>query len=317
MEIFLDGISSLDYYRTPGTSSPMTHPAKRYAREFASSVPTQHAACAALLACPFLRSPLHLLVPNDASRCRAKGIDCHVLSTPLPPAAFLPIGDGLFACSPEFAFARCARELDFAQLVALGCEMTGSYRLQADDAQGFVSAPPLTSAPRLRAFLDQRGFACARHARDASRFVCSGSASPRETLLFALLSLPKAKGGYGLPFPQFNYEVAVPRSDWRVAFGKKFSCDLFWPSARFGVEYDSDAFHTSAQKIVHDARRRNALLSLGITIITATREQATNRFGLDQIAAQVAKGLGIRLRMERVNRTAQEALLRSLLGPTA
>lgn len=135
-----------------------------------------------------------------------------------------------------------------------------------------------------------------------------------ETALAMLLSMPKAKGGYGLPSPQLNAAVEVPKGDWRVAYGRQFRCDLLWPTASLCVEYDSDMFHTGSQKIARDARRRNALASLGFMVITATKSQVTSIPGLDQLAYQVAKGLGVRLRMERVNRKAQRALLDCAVG---
>ena len=135
-----------------------------------------------------------------------------------------------------------------------------------------------------------------------------------ETALSALLSMPKAKGGYGLPLPQLNAAVDVPKGDWRVAYGRQFRCDLLWPEANLCVEYDSDMYHTGSQKIAHDARRRNALVSLGFTVITATKKQVMSIPGLDQLAFQVAKGIGMRLRLERVNRKAQRALLNCAVG---
>ena len=135
-----------------------------------------------------------------------------------------------------------------------------------------------------------------------------------ETALSMMLTMSNAKGGYGLPTPQLNAAVDVPRADWRVAFGRQFRCDLLWPEAGFAVEYDSDMFHTPAAKIAHDAKRRNALSSLGITVLTVTRPQFSNAHGLDQVASQVAKGIGVRVRMERVNRAAQRKLIACVLG---
>ena len=220
----------------------------------------------------------------------------------------------MYACSPAFAFARSAIELDFAELVLLGYEITGSYRLDSNSEQGFFSAPPLVSHSALVSISSQGNLPGANRARNALRFVSPRSASPMETALAMLLSMPKAKGGYGLPLPQLNAAVEVPKGDWRVAYGRQFRCDLLWPTASLCVEYDSDMFHTGSQKIAHDARRRNALSSLGFTVITATKSQVTSLPGLDQLASQVARGIGVRLRMERVNRKAQRALLDCAVG---
>lgn len=115
------------------------------------------------------------------------------------------------ACSPAFAFTRSAVELDFAELVLLGYEITGSYRLDSNSEQGFFSAPPLVSHSALVSVSSQGNLLGANKAENALRFVSSGSASPMETALAMLLSMPKAKGGYGLPSPQLNAAVEVPK----------------------------------------------------------------------------------------------------------
>lgn len=48
---------------------------------------------------------------------------------------------------------------------------------------------------------------------------------------------------------------------------------MFWPEANVAIEYDSDLEHTGSARIAEDAQRRNDLTALGITTITATREQ--------------------------------------------
>lgn len=312
MAIFIDGISSLDCYRFDSAAYDSARVAKRYARVFASSNPSAAQLDALLQTHRYFERPLHVLVSSNGFRRRKKGVSYRVASLP-PRDSFLPIDDDIYICSPGFMMARSALALDFPTLIALGYEITGAYRLRPASDQGFTAAPALMTPSRLDAFLSQSEFAGARKARHALRFVSPNSASPRETMLAILLSLPKAKGGYGLPLPQLNYEIEVSKADWRVAFGRRFFCDLFWPDSNLALEYDSDSFHAGAEKIAHDARRRNALSSMGITVITATRAQTATRFGLDQIAAQIARGLGVRLRMERVNRLAQEELLKSLL----
>ena len=313
MALFFDGISALDCYRAMNLAGASVGAPKRYAREFAASVPDVASLGGARQSFPKLDSP-RLLVSESSKRCRIRGVACRVLGSPLPNEAFVFLGGDAYACSPAFAFVRSAVELDFAEQVLLGYEITGTYRLNSSSEQGFFSAPPLASCQALTAITSQGNLLGANKAENALRFVSPGSASPMETALAMLLSMPKAKGGYGLPLPQLNAAVEVPKGDWRVAYGRQFRCDLLWPTADLCVEYDSDMFHTGSQRIAHDARRRNALASLGFTVITATKSQVTSVPGLDQLASQVAKGIGVRLRMERVNRKAQRALLDCVLG---
>lgn len=313
MTIFFDGISALDCYRVMSLSRASVGAPKRYAREFAASSPDEASLKAARKSFPSLASP-RLLVSEPSKRCRIRDVKCRVLGSPIPNGAFVSLGRDLYACSPSFAFVRSAVELDFAELVLLGYEITGSYRLNSNSEQGFFSSPPLVTHSALLSISSQGYLFGANKARNALRFVSSGSASPMETVLATLLSMPKAKGGYGLPLPQLNATIEVPKGDWRVAYGRQFRCDLLWSEANLCVEYDSDMFHTGSQKIAHDARRRNALASLGFTVITATKSQVASISGLDQLASQVARGIGVRLRMERVNRKAQRALLDCAVG---
>lgn len=313
MAIFFDGISALECYRGIDPAITKLGPAKRYAREFEASSP--HAAELARTLEAFPQSgSARLVVASSSKRCRARDVTCRVFAQPVPKGAFIRLTEDTYACSPTFAFVRAALETELVELIKLGFEITGSYCLSPTSDQGFRSASPLATHRQLASFSSQSELPGARRAANALRFVLSGSASPMETALSMVLTMPNAKGGYGLPTPQLNAAVDVPRADWRVAFGRQFRCDLLWPEAGFAVEYDSDMFHTPAAKIAHDAKRRNALSSLGITVLTVTRPQFSNAHGLDQVASQVAKGIGVRVRMERVNRAAQRKLLACVLG---
>ena len=313
MAIFFDGISALECYRGISSAAARLGSAKRYVREFEGSSP--HVAELARILKDFPQSGLvRLVVASPSKRCRVRNVSCRVFAPPVPKGAFVCLAEGAYACSPAFAFVRSALEVEFTDLVKLGFEITGSYRLASTSEQGFRSDPPLATYRQLGPFSSQSGLPGARRAANALRFVIPGSASPMETALSMALTLPNAKGGYGLPAPQLNAAVDVPRADWRIAFGRQFRCDLLWPEVGFAVEYDSDMFHTPSSKIAHDAKRRNALSSLGITVLTVTRAQFSSVHGLDQVASQVAKGIGARVRMERVNRAAQRKLLACVLG---
>lgn len=144
MALFFDGISALDCYRAMNLAGASVGAPKRYAREFAASSPNLASLKSARESFPGLVSP-RLLVSEQSKRCRIQGVKCRVLGSPLPSEAFVFLGDDVYACSPAFAFTRSAVELDFAELVLLGYEITGSYRLDSNSEQGFFSAPPLVS----------------------------------------------------------------------------------------------------------------------------------------------------------------------------
>lgn len=157
MALFFDGISALDCYRAMNLAGASVGAPKRYAREFAASSPNLASLKGAWESFPGLVSP-RLLVSEQSKRCRIQGVKCRVLGSPLPSEAFVFLGDDVYACSPAFAFTRSAVELDFAELVLLGYEITGSYRLDSNSEQGFFRRHRLYPTRRWFRFLPRAIF---------------------------------------------------------------------------------------------------------------------------------------------------------------
>ena len=86
-----------------------------------------------------------------------------------------------------------------------------------------------------------------------------------------------------------NYRVDVVGEGRKCTPRKFFVLDLFWQSARLDVEYDSDAFHTSAAGISSDAERRNALQAMGFSVITVTNGQVSSADLLDDAVCAIAR----------------------------
>ena len=243
--------------------------------------------------------PLHISVTTKSERIHEPGIECHTLSPEhIPPLSFTPVSKGVYTASPELCFVNMANELPFLALVKLGFELCGSYSLGGDAERGFIDRRPLTTASRLAEFATQaQGMHGAKSARKAASYVIDGAASPMETALAMLLCLPHSLGGYGIERPVLNGTVNVPPSLQRTLRARRFKCDLLWPDHHLDVEYDSDRYHTGAERITHDADRRNALKRLGIDVIVVTRERAMNVNRFDETAQIIAKSTGKRLRI--------------------
>ena len=75
-----------------------------------------------------------------------------------------------------------------------------------------------------------------------------------------------------------------------------FLCDLYWEQAKLAIEYDSDAEHSGSERIASDAARRNALLRLGITVITVGNQTFRDRSEFKRVGATVARLLRTRIR---------------------
>ena len=209
---------------------------------------------------------------------------------------------GLIVSSPELCFVQMAGELPFAELVALGYELCGSYRIDKDntDGKGFREELPLTNAAGLRSYAAKAaGLKGLNNSKQALNFIIDRSASPMETILAMMLTLPYRYGGYGFSKPQLNYRIEVPTNFGKAA-GKNgltvYYCDLYWNDKQVDVEYDSDAFHASSEQIFKDAVRRNALTKTGVTVITVSRKQIFEKESFRELAETLAKLLGKRLK---------------------
>lgn len=208
--------------------------------------------------------PVHVLVPHRDMRMAANDVRWHVWSGSLPKsgAGFRRDAQDVFLASPELALLHYASHADLADAIALAFELCGTYRLG-----GLL------------------GFEKADRALD-------GSASPMETALAMLLSLPGTLGGYGLPSPRLNARIDVSSKNGLNQSKHYYVADLYWPEARFAVEYDSDRWHVGPERIGQDAARRNALLFQGVNVVTVCSQQIMSESKMDDVARIAARALG-------------------------
>lgn len=221
-------------------------------------------------------------------------------------------GDRILVSTPEFCFLQMAAHLPLEQLIALGYELCGTYAKFGD--RTFYGAHQLTSPRKLDSFLSRvRGINGLEKAKRALRYVLPNSASPMETILSMLLTLPYSLGGYGIQAPQLNRRIDIPASFRRATSHPFFVCDLYWEDAKLAIEYDSDFAHAGINKTVQDAIRRSILTGLGFLVLSVTNPQIKNERALNQIAYLVAKQTGKRLRYEKNTFLRNQRKLRSLL----
>ena len=126
-----------------------------------------------------------------------------------------------------------------------------------------------------------------------------------------LLCLPYRLGGYGLPKPIMNQHIEIEIEKQMILRKRFLVCDLYWPSAKVNLEYDSTEFHAAKERLVADARRRAVLESLGITSINITGPQIADALDFDDLSATAAKLLKKQLRTppdfsERVQKLRRE-----------
>jgi len=266
---------------------------------------------------PFgLSLPLHILVENSNARNKSGKFVCHIGSRWFPGGSFIQVAPGIIMSSPELCFVQMAGEMSLIQLVMLGYEICGSYRLdsEASTGRGFRDDVPLTSVNALKSFVAKlKGYKGIKNARRALRFIADGSASPMETILAMFLTLPYMLGGYSFPPPLLNCPIDVPDSSKKAKGKSRYYCDMYWPDEQVDVEYDSDFYHTKEERIAKDAIRRNALTSVGIAVVTVSRKQINNTAELRRVAMALSGLLGKQLRCPKPEFTRNHAALRKEL----
>ena len=240
-----------------------------------------------------LSRPVHVLVPHRDMRIAVDDVTWHVWSGSLPKsgAGFRRGAQEVFLASPELAMLHYASHVDLTESIAVAFELCGTYRLGGP--LGFERADPLTSAKRLSWFASgvQGARGVERLRRIAGR-VLVGSASPMETALVMLLSMPCTLGGYGLPAPSLNVRIDVSSKNELNQSKRYYVADLYWAEAHFAIEYDSDRWHVGPERIGQDAARRNALLFQGINVVTVCSKQIMSESKMDDIARITARALG-------------------------
>lgn len=271
-----------------------------------------------LVRCGMLTPPIHVLTLE--SRRSSAALAIHK-TLPLPAGSLRAIAvpdcdEPLFVTSPELTLVHVALTTSFAQTVHVGYEFCGTFAPDESHPFGLRNREPLTSPDRIAAYLrkidDVRG---TNALRTALPHLLSRSASPRESTLAELITLPCLRGGSGIEQPAMNAVIPLPaRSRWATD-RSSLRCDLLWADKRVAVEYDSTLCHTGAQRIAEDASRKNALKALGLTVVTATWKQVKNYQEYNRFAQILAKQLGTRIRPScRDYPSRQFALRRELLG---
>lgn len=171
----------------------------------------------------------------------------------------------------------------------IAMEFAGTYRLSTPASEAAYDKPPLMTLESARAFLEivhERNDS--PRARRALVLAADGSASPAETALFLMLTLPIELGGFGLPKPELNRSVPV-RID-----NEDLTPDLLWRDQRLIVEYQSDRFHAGLgrDKTDRDIMRANTLRAAGYQVIETTPGIVYQLPRIKALADQIARLLG-------------------------
>ncbi|MCI8425744.1 MAG: hypothetical protein HFJ72_08835 [Adlercreutzia sp.] len=243
--------------------------------------------------CPL---PLVIDVSDPGFRSRDHRVRSIVDAKPKPRNALLQVDRRLAVASPEMTYLQMHRSLSDIECIALAMELCGAYIRTGTSAISY-NQPPCTSVSKIRRALSRLEHRenCARALRNLA-YVMDGSRSIRETQLSLMLSLPPRMGGYGFSDAVLNRAFDVSQALARPTCDCLRWADISWPASNVAVEYDSDEFHSGADKISRDASRRTLLQAAGVTVIVVTNRQFKSITELDKAAHAIARALGKRQR---------------------
>ena len=263
--------------------------------------------------------PVDVLVLDQETRRRSAQVVCHSWNTDVPKGAFYRVGS-MYVSSPEFVFLQMAPALSMSQLIALGCELCGTYVLlpaksrhpgALDDHPRRIA--PLTNTQRLATFLAQAGSANGiAKARRALKYVVDNSRSPMETMTYLLISLPVNLGGYGLPRPVLNATIPLDAEARAIAQQSHAEGDLCWKDCKLDIEYNGDV-HADPIRMKRDAGRRAGIEHMGWRVITITGPQVFDINAFEIVAKEAAKRMRKRLRNETLGMTSTRCELHNEL----
>lgn len=246
-------------------------------------------------------TPIDLLAGNAASRSKSKLVKAHVCAPPVNTRCFIEADRGIYIASPELCFIQLSRNCTTIELIKLGFELCGTYTLDPSSPIGFRNRKALTSKQAIERMAEKWPGQTNQIVKTALRYISDSSASPMETCLALLFGLPSRLGGYGLEIPQMNAEVKISAKHNKQVAHSLYHCDLYWPSHRVAVEYNSREFHVNERAVERDASRINDLKAAGIDALAVTRAHVANLESFDAVAHSLAKLMGKRLRTSYID----------------
>lgn len=191
-----------------------------------------------------------------------------------------------------------SRKERLIQIALVASEFAGTYRLPVADKDTTYQLTPFMTLDDVRNLADTvphlYGYT---RVQTALGFAFERSASPMETALALMLTLPVEFGGYGLPRPTLNEQLPTGPFTTLWEGGSHITPDLLWKAAMLVIEYESDEFHGSQgpAKATDDATRANVLSAMGYSVLRATPGNVRSQIELDRLARQVAAKLGVGL----------------------
>lgn len=241
-----------------------------------------------------LKEPVDVVVGKPSARKQSDALRCHVWSGPVPDGLLVRVEQNVFVSSPELIIMQLAPSLGVNKIAMLEMELCGSYApLENGSCEWGVSSLTRTARVAKVIGLSETTWGLSI-ARKAASYSMDDSASPRETALALMLSLPRKLGGLACGKPLLNAKVELNETAARECSRSYLVADLLFEDAALDVEYQGKEWHTLQEDRLSDEARQNALTMMGKTCLFVSNEQIHDQERMDGIANLIRSRVGLR-----------------------
>jgi very-short-patch-repair endonuclease len=200
--------------------------------------------------------PLEHVIFTDRSLYRPQGIMIHTCR--IKDAEHYTKKN---VCTLPLVFLQVALEYTIHELIYLGLQIC-SHR---------EKGPPLCSVQDLYNCAKKlKGHRGRQKALRAIRYLDNGSRSPMESILYMFLRLPNALGGCAFTEIRLNQKLTLRKSR------NTYYADLYAPSSKLDIEYDSQIHHDNPTAYSSDSIRAAHLEDEGYQILSVKPVQLYN-----------------------------------------
>lgn len=233
-----------------------------------------------------------ITVSEQNARFRNHGKRVHSCQVALPDGA-VTIRNERVVSSPELVFLELAYQLSFHRLILLGLQLCSHPAGSSSEA--------ITTKQKLEVFLARTpGYRGHSKAVRALKYIENGSASIMESLVYMILTLPHALGGYGLGGAVFNHEIKLNREAQKRLGQNRCFADLYYKQAKLAVEYDSFTYHSTPSGQGKDMIRSAVLERQGFGVMHLSTIQLYEEEAIRDFACNLAARLGKQNEMKKL-----------------
>ena len=258
---------------------------------------------------------VHLLASRSAARRHDSGINVSSSSADIPPGLLLKASANILVPAPELCFIQCCENLSFAEALALGLELCGTFSMherpdndQANDetTSRYHECEAAMSTHTLRKAIERLPYRYGiRMARKVANHLLDSARSPMEAIVAGMFHLPFVQGGFGIEDMLLNHKISFNQAAMDASNMPYVVCDAYIPSAKAALEYNGN-YHDDPQVRLHDERKSLGLEVLGISMLPLNQDTLRSVDALEAVSRIIYKRKGERYR----NRSMKSAVKR-------